>query len=133
MRTINKARSEMKKLGLMFAVLFVLSTHNVSADPGPYSPDCVDPNGGVFTPCQNGPGFEVYNAINYVFTQAGFTFGVGPHPSLTSNADWADLGGGVSSNFAAISITAANNNTLGVYPVGSPGTPINVLLPQTGE
>ncbi len=95
----------------------------------------------VATPCQVNDGPEVYEAINHIFNSAGVA---NPGGVMTDNGDtdpfrvlgndsyWADLGGGVSSNFAVVSISAANMNTLGVHPVGNLGGTSFVVPPQTG-
>lgn len=100
----------------------------------------VDCDGGTaqYTPCQAGGVPEVYQAINQVFINAGLA-----SPGLASNtaADslqagandyWSDLGGGTASSFAFVALTAANNNTFGLYPFGSPGTITYFPPSQTG-
>ncbi len=134
----------MKRLAvaITMAATFVLTTSGAMADPGPYSPQCADTGlGGVFTACQANNGFDIFNAINKVFTDRGLA-----SPGYTSNGDtdavqwtapnefWHQLADTDSSDFAFISITAANTNRLGVYPVpgGTPGTATFFSLSFTG-
>ena len=137
----------MKKLISLITITLTLgfTTSNVMAQPygSAMSVDGCETEAsltpGVATPCQAGGHPEIYEAINYVFVQGGLV-----SPGFDSNADtdglqytfsnsyWHDLGGGTSSNFAAIGITAGNTNTLGVHPFGSPGAISYVMAPQTG-
>lgn len=133
----------MKKLAvaLTLAATFVLTTSAAMADPGPYAPQCADTGlGGVFTACQANNGFDIYNAINKVFTDRGVA-----SPGYTSNGDtdviqwtaqnefWHQLADTDSSDFAFISITASNANRLGVYPAaGSPAGSTFFSLSFTG-
>jgi hypothetical protein len=87
----------------------------------------------VPTPNEAGGTPEVYEALNQILA-LGLTSNADadPHFVLGPNSFWTHLGGGTASNFAAIGITAANNNTLRVYDVTDPGTQIAVLGPETG-
>lgn len=117
--------------GLVLVCLLVGSVATV-AQAQPYGPkmnaDCGDNGSGdpsVPTPCNARNGYDIYNSMNYLFTNAGR----GDLATLTSNAGtdarrhaedrvWTDFSNGISSNFVAISITARNLNTLGVCPPG---------------
>lgn len=135
---------------VFLAVLVLISVFTLSAvtfaDPGPYGPamaaDGCDPTpDGIATPCDSGIGGtpQVYEAINRVFLNAGLV-----SPGYTSNGGtdaiqvvsandyWNNIVGGPAGNFAAVGITAANLNTLGVYLYGSPGAITNTIPPQTG-
>ncbi|MCA9405367.1 MAG: PEP-CTERM sorting domain-containing protein [Candidatus Omnitrophica bacterium] len=128
----------MKKLAVLALIMFfACSTSVVFADPGPYAGDVAtdsceteagDP--AVNTPCQAGGHPEIYETVNGIFTNAGLAdpgytsnASLDPKQVTTSNSYWTDLSGpGKSSNFAFVSLTAGNNNTLGVYPFGDPGS-----------
>ncbi len=134
---------------VFLAVLVLISVFTISAvtfaDPGPYGTamigDACDPSpDAIASPCQSvGGSPQVYEAINQIFINASLV-----SPGLASNgaADafqvvtpheyWVNLTGGIAGNFAAVSITAANSNTLGVFAYGSPATITNVILPQSG-
>lgn len=86
----------------------------------------------VPTPNENGTP-EVYDAINLLLgTTLTSNADADPYFVTFPNSFWFDLGGGAGSNFAAIGITAVNNNTLRVYDVADPLTQIDVLGPHTG-
>ncbi len=117
----------MKKLmyAMMLAFVLALPATGAMADPGPYDPQCTDPNGGVFTACQANNGVDIFNAINRVYEDRGL-----PSPGFTANWQtdsmqvvdsqefWSQLSNGDQSEFAFISLTAGNMNQLGVFPAG---------------
>lgn len=115
----------MKKLVLALTVSLssAFIATSVMADPGPYSPKCADTNGGVFSACETATSRNIYQAINKVFTDRGlaspgFTDNEGTDSLqvTTPNEFWTQLSPDDSSEFAFISITAANVNQLGVFP-----------------
>lgn len=114
----------MKKLLVLVAMLLACTVSPAFAFINP-PVDC-DGSTSQYTPCQAGGFPEVYQAINQVFINAGLA-----SPGLSSNtsadplqtanhAYWSELGGGSASSFAFVALTAANTNTFGVYPFGSP-------------
>jgi len=94
---------------------------------------------------------HVYQAINKIFTAAGYVAGVdAEHPDFasnvaanafkitTANSYWEDVASGIPTSFIGISMTAANTNTVGVFPKGSPADfdpatdPSDAVLPPIG-
>lgn len=118
----------MKKLFFAIAVALTvaLPATGAMADPGPYDlTKCTDNNGGVYSACEAGNGVDIFNSINKVFTDRslaspGYTDNEGTDglQYVAPNEFWSQLSADDSSEFAFISITAANTNTLGVYPAG---------------
>lgn len=118
----------MKKLFFVMALALsvVVPATGAMADPGPYDgTKCTDNNGGVFSACEAGNTVDIFNSINKVFTDRGLVSpgytdneGTDGIQYVGSNEFWSQLSADDSSEFAFISITAANANTLGVYPVG---------------
>lgn len=118
----------MKKLFFVMALALsvVVPTTGAMADPGPYDgTKCTDNNGGVFTACEANNTVDVFNAINKVFTDRGLVSpgytdneGTDGIQYVGANEFWSQLSPDDSSEFAFISVTAGNLNTLGVYPAG---------------
>ncbi|MBZ0167782.1 MAG: PEP-CTERM sorting domain-containing protein [Candidatus Omnitrophica bacterium] len=119
----------MKKfaVALTMAVSVVFTAGAAMADPGPYNPVCADTgNPAVFTACQTNNTKDIFDSINKVFTDRGLA-----GPGYTNNGQtdavqwtsqnefWHQLADTDSSDFAFISITANNNNRLGVYLAGN--------------
>ena len=120
----------------------------VMADPGPYSatmtadgydatPDAV--------PTPNQPGglggfLEIYKSINQIFINAGFVSpgfvsnaSAEPIQVITPNSYWQDVSPlGAAGNFAVISLSTPNTNTLGVYKMDNLGSLIFITTSQTG-
>ena len=139
----------MKKLifAVLMSMLFAFSASAVMADPGPYDAtmtlDGYDTTtDAVQTPNQTSSteSPQIFEAINQVFINAGLV-----SPAYTSNPDtdvaqvtgtnayWHDIAPfGDAGNFAVISITAANANTLGVFQYGNLGSLTFVVPTQTG-
>lgn len=118
----------MKKLffTIALALSVVVPTTGAMADPGPYDlTKCTDNNGGVFTACEANNTVDIFNAINKVFTDRGLASpgytdneGTDGIQYVGTNEFWSQLSTENSSEFAFISVTAGNLNTLGVYPAG---------------
>lgn len=120
---------KMKKLFyvLALALTVALPATGAMADPGPYdTTKCADNNGGgVFTACESNNTVDVFNAINKVFTDRGLASpgytdneGTDAVQYVAQNEFWSQLSSDDSSQFAFISLTAGNLNTLGVFPAG---------------
>lgn len=139
----------MKKTIILIMLLLCLMglTSGVWAEPGPYdatmSVDGYDTTpDAVPTPNQTSalelP--QLYETIEHVLTSAGLAaLGLTSNKDTDSiqvlgpNAYWHEISGpGLSGDFAAVSITAAAVNTLGVFKFGDLGSLTFVVPPQTG-
>lgn len=130
----------MKKYAFLVAISLFISTSYVFADPGPYDPimnaDGYDTDGGpdaVPTPNMAGGDPEVYQVLNELL--GGSPFANNGETDVkqvnTPNAVWSDLGGGIAGDFAAISISAAYFDTIGVYST-TDLIDIPIVVDQTG-
>lgn len=127
---------------LLALVMAVCMAGAAVAQPyaGSLSTDGCDPIPDIVaTPCQTGSNQEIHKAIGKLFADVGL-----PNPGLVSNADvdvwqytlpnsyWSAAGAS-SGAFAIIGISAANQNTLGVYQMGAPGSVTAVLPSYSGN
>ncbi|MCA9401277.1 MAG: PEP-CTERM sorting domain-containing protein [Candidatus Omnitrophica bacterium] len=131
----------MKKVLLSaFIFVMIIGINQVWAQPytGAVATDTCETEAGtaVNTPCQNGGHPEIYEAIEYLLSAAGV-----PSLGLNSNADTDVLqivgNDGYYQQFeetdaVLIGIGASYTNTLGVYPMGAPGSITYITPPQSG-
>ncbi len=128
----------MKKLILSLAISLALASFGTMAiaDPGPYDPimtvDGYDSTpDAVQTPQQSNnenPDYtgedqypQLYEAINFLLGFEAYSSNEDADSAMVTvpNSYWYDLGGDQASNFAAIGLSAAASNTLGVFEYGA--------------